>query len=234
MSKFWAEVPLGSYQTVNKLPEGYSGEYRIRIVSNMKYEPMKALNVLLSAWVAGMVKIDYVTVFKLFEESEWLLSKDPVRAEPKNMGYLTYIISQYGIENLRTNPQWFRKILIARSKISPCLYSPRSLNGEALKRYQSIKFRVEIIPGLEKTSFPEVAYIGVGYRDKGYCRKKELDGRQSWQEICNANVEFPQHYQQDPRDRTLALITDQNWSEIVRRQRKRSRKMRKQEFSLLY
>lgn len=235
MSNFWAEVPLGTLQTENRLPKDYNGEYLVRIVSNMKYNPVKAFNCHLSAWVAGKRGLEYCQISILYHEA-----LERARRQPeilKKSGRLLYYISMYGLDCLLIQPQWFREQIIALNKyFGPLLLSPRSLGSEAYERLMELNFVQRISPGKAKSSFPEVAYIGVGYRDKGHCRKKELDAQPCWQELAmSTNVEFPPEKPKlRQRDKHLDLILSENWRDLRISQLRRRRKLRRQETSLFY
>lgn len=235
MSKFWAEVPLGTLQTENRLPKDYNGEYLVRIVSNMKYNPVKAFNCHLSAWVAGKRKLEYCQISLLYLEALERVRRQPEILEKS--GRLLYHVSKYGLDCLLTQPQWFRGQLIALNNIfGSLLLSPRSLGSETYERLMELKFVQRISPGKAKSSFPEVAYIGVGYRDKGHCRKKELDAQPSWQEVAMAtNVKFPSEKSKlQQSDRHTNLILSENWKDLRISQSRRRRKLRRQETSLFY
>lgn len=235
MSKFWAEVPLGKLQTENRLPKDYSGEYFVRIKPNLRYKPVQAFNVHLSAWVNGRKSLEYCQISLLYFEA-----LEVARRQPEILlksGRLLYYVSQYGLDVLLSKPKWFREQLIAlNNSFGSILLSPRSIGSEAHKRLLDLHFKQVISPGREKSSFPEVAYIGVGYRDKGHCRKKELDATPSWQELAMAtNVKLqPEETKLLQRNRTANMISSENWKELRRRQIRKVRKLSRQESSLLY
>lgn len=231
MSKFWADVTLGKLQTEYRIPEGYQGEYRIRMIPNMQYRPSQAFSVLLSGWVAGKVGLEYNSLFHLYSESLEEIRRNPESI--KRSTALVAVVAKYGLDNILYFPEWFRKQLIRENALKPILYSPRALGSQKLQNLLKLKFRVLVVPGLAKSDFPEESYIGVGYRDKGHSRKVELDGSPSWQELAVSDISSTQEKQVNHRDFHLALILQENWEQLRRSQVRRSRKMRIQEYSFL-
>lgn len=234
MSKIWADVTPGKLQTENRLPLGYNGEYRIRIVANLKnYCPVMTFTAMISAWVEGRQVLEYEQISIIYFEALEKVRKNPEMLKRK--ARLLLLVTKVGLDSLKYS-RWFRKYLVDSNKyFKNYLLSPRALGSEQYQKLLTLKFKQVIIPGKDKSSFPEKAYIGVGYRDKGHSRKKELDASPSWQEIAmDRGIKDPKELNSKPeRCSTTRLIAQLDWSELRTRQLRRSRKLRVQEFSLL-
>lgn len=235
MPYFGQKVPRDSLQTEVRLPDNYSGESRTRFVANIKgYCPFNTFNILISSWVASGFELNYITINKLYLEGLEVLRKNPDIKETK--GKLIFYVSKIGIDNFQKDSKFFRKYLIDINKFNTILYSPRSLGSEQNKRLRSFSFKIVTTPGRNKSEFPEQAYIGVGYRDKGYCRKQELVGHPSWQEIASDGwYQFKQSLSGRSKIRYHSkLICQDSWRELRINQLRRTKKLRRQNESLLF
>lgn len=236
MPKFQADVSPGKLQTESRIPVGYSGESLARIVPNMKYSACQAFVVQISSWVARKKILEYEKIYYLYTQA-----LESLRVSPSQMntyGKLVYHVSKIGLEEVLKDSEAFREYLLnIHFKIEEILLSPRSLGSQEHRRLIDLDFKIVIKPGKEKHHFPEVSYIGVGYRDKGHSRNKSFDGRPCWQELCSAtNLKISTQENKKPQKRYQHLnqICQLSWKDLKDRQYRRTMKMRQQSRSLLY
>jgi hypothetical protein len=77
---------------------------------------------------------------------------------------------------------WFER------KNNPAIMSPRAYLGlKNNKEFQRI-YRRATVEKVLTSPFSPARFIGVGYKDKGTCRKLQEDGSQSWQDIASQNL----------------------------------------------
>lgn len=233
MHQFWADVTCDNFQTKELIEDGYVGERIIRISANKRYETFDLFNYLISNWVNCKKSVDYNVLSFLYHEGLEKLRKD--RNLLRKRAKLIYSISKIGLDQILSKPKFFVRYLKAQDKITRILISPRVLKSEKFEKYQDFQLFIVVKPGKTKSSFPDEKFIGVGYRDKGHSRIKEQDGRPSWQEIAS-DWEFQSNQKSVElrKDRHYDLIASDSHRELRARSERRSRKLRQQEFSLLF
>lgn len=236
MPKIQADVTSGKLQTENLLPQGYTGERIIRIVPTRKVHPVKHFTAVLSNWVSGGQVLDLAQFEVMYFRALEFLAANPDCK--KKTGRLIYQFSKISLDWLKRDPNGVRNYLLQLNKVfdSKLLLTPRTLRSEGWKPLLSVSYVIRIKPGLSNHQFPEVAYIGVGYRDKGHSRIKWIDGSPGWQEVAmSARESIPiQVKVVQMRDKHIDLVTQDSWKQLNLDQLRRSRKMRQQEFSLLF
>lgn len=217
MSKIWAEVSHGNFQTVDKRDPKDKSEPRFRLIATVKgYCPFTVFNSQLSAWVnIKGYNLHLPTLWKVYQECLELLRKNPDNYQSKRKLFLA--VSKIGLDKIERNPNVFLIYLKEYNKVvDRILWSPRVLMAEGKKKWLDFTFHFVILPGLRKHHFPEVAFIGVGYRDKGHCRKNEHDGSPDWREIALDEKFQADHLQVRPipKNRTLRLIQSDDLARI--------------------
>lgn len=230
----WAEVSLDRLPTEVRI-EGNESEYLIRWKANIeRYCPFTVFNFLISKWVWKGGQLNYTVVFKLYHDCLEKLKRQPQSYTTKRELILT--VSKYDIEALLSDPLQLRKILKEYDNVfGNVLYSPRSLGSEGLKRYEGFTFTVLTLPGKKKRDFPNVQYIGVGYRDKGHCRIVEHDASPSWQEVAADRRERTSSTNEAVRIKgQLQLIHQESWTKMREKSAKRRRNFRRKSESPLF
>lgn len=240
MSHTRAEVPHGNFQTVNKRDITDNSELKIRYVGTVKrFCPFTVFNSQMSAWVNEIqeFELNLSTLWKVYTDALNLLQMYPDRYQSKRQ--LLLVVAKIGLGNIERDPKVFRKYLKEyNGSVERILWSPRVLQSEGKKKWLEFTFQIHYLPGLKKHQFPEVAYIGVGYRDKGNCRSSEHDGSPDWREVAmdyKFQTDNLQVRHMIPKDRTLRLIQADDFSRLrMVAERRFSKIKRDQRDSLLF
>jgi len=233
MPKFQADVTLDDLPTVNRLPEDFNREYKIRVKFNKKVSSFDALNYLVSDWVARRRSLNFNELNILLHNCLEVIRKNPEVVRGK--GKLAFHLSKYDVLDFRKDPETVRRRLIQINKIEEILYSPRALGSEKWKELKDFYIYVDIYPGPCKNDFPHQTFIGVGYRDKGNSRNRAIDGSPTLRELALSNLSFSVKEKKKAlvERQQISLLQDESWRQLRRKQIARSTKQRRQRFSLL-
>jgi len=235
MPKIWAEVSLDSLPTINRCGEKDQGERLIRFKTKLKICPFHALNLILSLWVVKKRTLNWYELNYFINTCREKIAEKRFDHNSKRTKLFLSII-KYDLHDFLRSPQSVRKRLIQLNKQETILYSPRSLNSDYWDEKRNFCLYIEIKMGPRKKSFPEPVFIGVGYRDKGHCRKIGIDDSPGWKEIA-MDEHFQNNQSKEEKDRVpiiVSQILNPCSKELRRNQLKRSKKERLQYTSLLF
>lgn len=231
MPKLLADVTLDDLPTKERLGDKENCEYKIRIKFSRNVSPFDALNYKVSKWVCKQSNLNYNELSYLLINCMEYIKVNPEVIHKK--GKLAFILSKYDTLDFLRCPQQVRERLLAHNRIENILYSPRSLGSEKWKELKGFHIYVDIYPGLSKNDFPHQTFIGVGYRDKGNSRNQAIDASPEWQEVCGKIEPCESKNPLERRNFHLQLLQNESWQQLRMKQIARSRKQRRQSFSLL-
>lgn len=121
----------------------------------------------------------------------WMESVKDVQFFSKNaMTWLGLKLLKELIQASNADTSWGRASIRRLQISNPKLFvSPRALAG------QVIDLEKEVFRRINRRFWrrpPPLAFIGVGYRDKGNARQHHQDGSPSWQEVASATLSVPE------------------------------------------
>lgn len=128
---------------------------------------------------SGITDDEHCEMFKLYD----LLLEIRIKSFYRKYGYFLSEI-RYFIKYVITNKKQFgqRAALSIDRLVVDQLFDERALYGLYHDKTFNVSHIKLIYDNLTKRRYP-VAYIGVGYKDKGSCKDYSFDGSPSWQEI---------------------------------------------------
>lgn len=227
--KSWTDTAPRSLLTEDRTSQGYSGEWKLRLVFMSKECPLDIFNYLISMFVKTReipcdTEVYHYVRIACWEKMRSFGRKYPEKAE------CFHFLSKYPPDAIFTDPTIMRKACIDyHCRIRKILYSPRALGSEKWRALGSnLQLKNIKTEGLHKSDMPEPRRIGVGYRDKGSSQPIH-DRIPRWQEEALVECRKPDDL---PKERIrfqsahLAQIVNSDFKSWKVKSRERLRKLR--------